>query len=205
MTATKLLKPAARVDDLTPSPEVLALAKRVCEIADELQKAREEVRQTQRQYQTLQRALSEDERLHTRATGDLGDRLTRIASLRHGIQETEARFLAAQSRVAPLEKELSELDDRLRKAIGSGVARRRAELSSRYRALALQLRDIRNEFFALGEVVGQIEHSGRACLPDLEPDNTDLLYQRDLQQPDVVRTLWPIKAALREAERALRG
>lgn len=48
--------------------------------------------------------------------------------------------------------------------ISPAIARRRAELAARHRALGVQLRDARNEFFALGKVFDQIEYAGRACL-----------------------------------------
>src|SRR5262249_46707222 len=106
---------------------------------------------------------------------------------------------------SPLEQELSDVDHRLRQMVSPAIARRRAELAARHRALGVQLRDARNEFFALGKVFDQIEYAGRACLPALDGDHTDLLYQRNAQQAESVRAFWPIKTALREAERELRG
>ena len=187
-----------------PSTDLIAQANAILRLCEELDANRAQIRTAEQSYRLAQRTLTEAEQKRDQ-NGTLADTLDEIATAKAALAAVEQTIIQHRRRLPAIKSELHKLDGELAAAVTNTLQPLRARAAQKFRDAVRQAKDARDEFVGLGDASGgQDQHAVSISIGDLE-DGHDLMYERDRATPEFVREWWPIRLAIRAAERSYLG
>jgi hypothetical protein len=161
---------------------------------------REKVRAAEQANRGAQRALADAEQLRDHDI-PLADALEAKVKAEAALAAAENEILEHQRQLPAIESEIHKLDKEFGTAVASTFRPLRARAAENFRAAVRQMKAARDEYVALGEVLGELDRNARMMrVPDLEDGHHDPMYARATERPQFLLVCWPIRLALREAE-----
>ena len=187
-----------------PSTDLIAQADTILRLCEKLDATRAQIRTAEQSYRLAQKTLAEAEQKRDQR-GTLADTLEEIATAKAALAAVEQTIIQHRRRLPTIELELSKLDGEFAVAVTNILRPLRARAAQKFRDAARRAKEARDEFVGLGDASGgQDQHAVSISIGDLE-DGRDLMYERERATPEFVREWWPIRLAMKAAERSYLG